>query len=118
MMAMKLPQEMDEAARHARRRGGQERQVVHGTHEAGALGAARRPEVRRGGDDPARRAHHGDARRAARAPGPGGAQREDEQVLALSAEDSYRSYQSLRRRTDTRRRGGSQKGTRTRTVDF
>lgn len=103
---------MDTAARHARRRGGQERQVVHGTHEAGALGAARRPEVRRGGDDPARRAHHGDARRAARAPGPGGAQREDEQVLALSARWPAVAM------TVTRRRGGSQKGTRTRTVDF
>ena len=73
-----ISQEVDKAARHARRRGGQERQVVHGRVEAGALRAAREPHVRRGADDPARRAHDGQVRRAARAQGSSGAQWADE----------------------------------------
>lgn len=88
---------MDKSAEHSRRRGGQELQVVHRAHEDGALRAARRPQVREPGGHPARRAHHGEERRPARAQGPGRAQREDEPLrrgglspLFIAAAATYR----------------------------
>ena len=101
-------QEVDKAARHAWRRGGQERQVVHGRDEAGALRAAREPHVRRGGDDPARRAHDGQVRRAARAQGPGGAQRADE-PLHDGVRARLKGRRCRRGRFCVRRCGGERK---------